>query len=339
MSSGPTTRRVSLGAVLAAIIGAVATLLAPIVSSRFSKSPAERPIYQDAIHNAGVNNGVQIAGHHNQVINNINQARASSHPVTSDMGLKWTIDDFAETVRNGNLPAIREYLDSNDGFDPNSVWNGNIFVLELPIFEGTKNFTDILQLFKQTGKLDWKSINERSIWSGVYGHPITLQYSVLQQAANKHRAADLKSLIAAGADPTDLLADEAKAFHTISRQGIFKGALTGLPTDMRGAGIELDLATFREIGYPLPGLREGPTADERADAARRAETCKQDIRSYHPLKQLIENPPSANDLTWQPYQVASSYLQLRLMQGGWRSDNVEYNEAIQKACTAAKSTE
>jgi len=267
----------------------------------------------------------------------INQGHVSFHPVTSDMNLKWNMDDFAESVRNGNLPAITEYLNLKDGFDPNTLWNGNTFVLELPIFEGTKNFPQILKLFKDTGKLNWKEVNDQSIWKGVYEHPITLEYSTLQQAANKNYPIDLKALIDAGANPSQLLADETKAFRGISRQGIFAGALTGKPTDMRGAGLEQDLATFRAIGYPLPNLQEGPTPQERADVSRQLQACEQDLTSHHSMKELMDlaaDPQALDQVsTWQPYQMAASYLKERLLQGGWRGSQIEYENAVAKACS------
>ncbi len=367
----------AIGAVVAAIIAGLATVSAPVITKLFerktepsssievitSTSPGQRSRkIRNPPPGANINNGDHnslndqsnnsgqqvgpISGGTNQINQisgsngiTINQLPpASSHPVTFDMGRKWTLDDFAETVRNGNLPAIKEYLNPKDGFDPNALWNSNVFVLELPLSEGTKNFPEILKLFKETGKLDWNAVNEGSIWAGIYGHPITLQWALLQEAANKKQPVNLKVLLDAGADPSQLIADETKAFNTSPRGDLlYKGELTGRSRDRSGAHAEQELTVFKSIGYPLPNLSQAI-----ADASRTGQACEQEITNQHSLKELMalahEPPetPSSRDLEWHSYQGAVSYLRNKLRFGplAWQGDDVEYARAVAAACNA-----
>ena len=310
-----------------ALIGALSIASVPFIQHYFS---------QNAL--PSTNHGIVVGsmGNGNSIVQNNQLPPESPHPVTFGMGLKWTLEDFAETVRNGKLTAIKEYLNPKDGFDPNALWNGNAFVLQLPIFEGTKNFPEILKLFKETGKLDWKAENKGSIWVGIYGHPTTLQWALLQEAANKKQPDDLKALLDAGADPSQLIADETRAFNTPpSGDLLYKGELTGRGRDRSGAQAEQELSVFKGIGYSLPNLSQAIL-----NASRTGQACEQEIRNQHSLKELLmlaNKPPeipSSRDLEWQSYQGAVSYLRNKLRFGplAWQGDDVEYARALAAAC-------
>lgn len=323
------------------------------VTPRVKQSPKKQaPTPASSIQNENdslddVNQIGQVSGTGNQitqisggnsgsiVINPV--APVSSHPLTFGMGLKWTADGFAETVRNGNLPAIKEYLNPKDGFDPNTLWNGNEFVLQLPIFEGTKNFPAILELFKQTDKLDWNQVNDRSVFGSLYHHPITEQWALLQEAANKNRPADLKALIDAGANPSQLISDEIMAFNAPpSGTVMYKGKLTGRARDMSGAHAEQELAAFKSVGYSLPGLEQAIE-----DASRSPAACDQEIKSHHTIKEAMElahkqpQVSSGQVLKVEPFQGAVSYLRNKLRFGpsAWQGDEIEYARAIATACS------
>ena len=340
----------AIAVIVAAVIAAVATMASPVIANRFSKkdAPAQHTNVQhggskntirDQSGNSGVvfgdnNQGTQIQNSKDFVIN---QARASSHPVTSDMGLKWNQDDFAESVRQGNIPAIREYLNAKDFFDPNTLWNGNRFVLQLPIFEGTKNFPEVLTLFKETGKLNWNEVDERSVFGSVYGHPITQEWSLLQEAAEKNHPQDLKALLDAGANPTQLIADEISAFNAPpSASVIYKGELTGRARDRAGANAEHELATFKAIGFALPHLAQAVEG-----ASRSPVECAQEVRSHHSLREALalarqpQQVASAQTLEWDAFGGVVFYLRDKLRFGptAWQGDEVEYARAVATACS------
>ncbi len=283
-----------------------------------------------------------IRGDNNQVIQNsgsgavtVNQLPPSSpHPVTFGMDLKWTLENFAEAVRNGNLAAIKEYLNPKDGFDPNSVWDSS-FVLERAVWADTQNFSAILKLFKDTGKLNWNSVS-RSVGSGSQKQSSTLQLTLIRGAASQNHSEQLKALVDAGADPSQVIADETRAFNTpASGDLLYKGELTGRSRDGAGARAEQELAAFKDIGYPLPNLQQAV-----ADASRTGQACAQEIRSRHSLKELMElakkpaEIPSSQALEWQSYQGVVSYLRKKLAFGPlqWQGDDMEYARAVDAAC-------
>ncbi len=340
----------AIAVIVAAVIAAMATMASPVIANLFSRkdAPAQHTNVQhggsnNTIHDQSGNSGT-IFGDNNQgtQIQNskdfvINQGRASSHPVTSDMGLKWDQDDFAETVRQGNIPAIKEYLNAKDGFDPNTLWNGNRFVLQLPIFQGTKNFPEVLTLFKETGKLNWHEVDEHSVFGSIYGHPITQEWSLLQEAAEKKHPQDLRALIDAGANPSQLIADEISAFNAPpSASVIYKGELTGRARDMAGANAEQELATFKAIGYALPHLEQAVESASHSPAE-----CAQEVRSHHSLSEALalarqpQKASSGQTLEWDAFGGVVFYLRNELRFGplAWQGDEVEYARAVATACS------
>ncbi|AXC13184.1 hypothetical protein ACPOL_3905 [Acidisarcina polymorpha] len=198
----------------------------------------------------------QIQGADSVVINPLGPAPA--HPVTSGMGLKWNQADFCDAVRNGNLPAIREYLSGGtnrkDRFNPNTRCNGNIFVLGLPIFEGTADFPEIFKLFQNTGELDFEALNDRLTMPNC-PNPSTQACELLWQAASHSRPADLRVLLDAGIDPTKYIEGALRDARTPpDSEAIFKGPLTGRNVDTPAWHAEIELLTFKQAGYKIPAI-------------------------------------------------------------------------------------